>query len=152
MQVRALKKEDCDKAKDLILSVLTKEYPFDKSAYSDSDLHDLSGTYNGKRETFFVLEEGGTIIGTVGIKEEAKDLALLRRLFVNPTHRKKGYGDMLINEALKFCRDKGYKEVVFRTTSRMTQAMELCKKKGFKKKEELDLQGFQIYKFLKTLA
>ena len=29
---------------------------------------------------------------------------------------------------------------------------ELCKKKGFKKEEELDLQGFQIYKFVLKLT
>ena len=133
MQVRVLEKEDSDKAKELILSILTKEYPFDRSAYVDSYLYDLIATYSGSRNNFFVLEDDGKIIGTVGIKEETADLALLRRLFVEPTHRRKGYGELLMNQALKFCKEKGYAKVVFRTTSRMTQAIELCKKKGFKK-------------------
>lgn len=151
MRVRPFTKEDSDKIRELILSILTKEYPFDKSAYSDSDLYDLTGTYNGPRDTFFVLEDNGNIIGTAGIKEDTKDVALLRRLFVNPSYRRKGYGEMLMGEALKFCQDKGYGHVVFRTTSRMTQAIELCKKKGFKKTEEIDLLGFKIYKFILSL-
>ena len=55
-------------------------------------------------------------------------------------------------EALRFCKDKGYSSIVFRTTNRMTQAIELCKKKGFKKEEEADLQGFQIYKFVREIT
>lgn len=152
MQVRVFKKEDSDKVKELILSILTKEYPFDKCAYSDSDLYDLSGTYSGPRDNFFVLEDSQNIIGTIGIKEETKELALIRRLFVEPGHRKKGYGTLLMDEALKFCQKKGYAKIVFRTTNRMSQAIELCRKKGFKKVEEADLQGFQIYKFVRELT
>jgi len=151
-QVRKICKSDCEAVKDLILAVLTKEYPFDKSAYSDSDLYDLCGTYSGPRDSFFVLEENGKIIGTVGVKEDSKDVALLRRLFVDSQHRRKGYGTMLIGEATSFCKEKGYSSVVFRTTNRMTGAIELCQKKGFRKAEELDLEGFQIYKFVLRLV
>lgn len=152
MQIRTLTKDDQDGARELILSILTKEYPFDRSAYADSDLYDLLGTYNGPRDTFLVLEDGGQIIGTVGIKEESAELALLRRLFVNPTHRRKGYGQKLMNQALSFCKENGYDRIVFRTTSRMVQAIELCRKRGFNKDEEIDLQGFKIYKFVREIA
>jgi len=151
MQVRPIAKDDYDKVKELILDILTKEYPFDRSAYSDSDLYDIGGTYKGERENFFILEDEGKIIGTVGIKEDSKDTALLRRLFVDTTERGKGYGATLMGEAVKFCTENGYSEIVFRTTNRMTGAIELCQKKGFKKAEEADLQGFQIYKFVKGL-
>ena len=151
MQVRIFKNEDSDDVKDLILDILTKEYPFDKSAYSDSDLYNLSETYSGPRENFFVLEDNGKIVGTVGVKEDSKEVALLRRLFVESKYRGKGYGTLLMAEALTFCRDKGYASLVFRTTNRMKQAIDLCKKKGFQKEEEADLQGFQIYKFVLKL-
>ena len=152
MAVRSLKKEDSEAVRELILSVLTKEYPFDKSAYSDSDLYDLSGTYNGPRDNFFVMEERGKIVGTVGVKEDTEDTALLRRLFVDSDHRRKGYGALLIAEAMRFCREKGYSSLVFRTTNRMVGAIELCKKNGFKKAEEVDLNGFQIFKFVLKLT
>lgn len=151
MEVRSLRKEDTEAAKELILSVLTKEYPFDKSAYSDSDLYDLKDTYSGSRESFFVLEDGGKIVGTTGIKEDSEKTALLRRVFVDPAHRRKGYGALLIDEALTFCKKKNYSNIAFRTTSRMTQAIELCKKKGFKQIEKIDLEGFCIYKFTRSI-
>jgi len=151
MRVRALMNDDTEKARELILSILTAEYPFDKSAYSDSDLYDLPGTYSGPRDSFFILEENGQIVGTVGIKEDSKDVALLRRLFVDPAHRRKGYGKLLMDEAIKFCKEKAYSSLVFRTTGRMTQAIELCNKRAFKKVEEIDLEGFQIFKFVRKI-
>ena len=40
--------------------------------------------------------------GTIGIKEESKNVAILRRLFVSPNYRGKGYGLALIDKALDF--------------------------------------------------
>ena len=144
--LRLFKKEDAEGVRSLILNILSKEYPFDKSAYSDSDLYKISETYGGKRDAFFVIETGGEVVGTVGVKEESSSEALLRRLFVNLKHRKKGYGSGLLNKAIDFCRDKGYKKMYFRCTDRMSEAMRLCLKKGFKETEKLEVSGFKIHK------
>ncbi len=147
MEIRAFKDSDSKRVKELILSILTTEYPFDKNAYSDSDLDSIKEVYGGDRNHFFVIDDNGAIAGTVGIKEDDRETALLRRLFVSPNYRRKGLGKMLIDKALEFAREKKYKSIVFRTTNRMVQAIELCKKKDFVEKEKLDLGGFQIYKF-----
>ncbi|MBI4335334.1 MAG: GNAT family N-acetyltransferase [Candidatus Omnitrophica bacterium] len=152
MVIRKFVDGDGPKVKALILSILESEYPFDRKAYSDTDLDNISGAYGGIRDTFFVAEKEGEIIATAGIKEDAKDSALLRRVFVNPNQRRKGYGALLLGEAIKFCKDRGYKELVFRTTGKMTQAIELCKKKGFTEIEKLDLGGFFIHKFVLNLS
>ena len=144
--LRLFRKEDAEGVRDLILNILSKEYPFDKSAYSDSDLYKISETYGGKRDAFFVIETDGGIVGTVGVKEESPSEALLRRLFVDPKHRKKGYGSGLLDSAIDFCRDKGYKKIYFRCTDRMSEAMRLCLKRGFKETEKLEVSGFKIHK------
>jgi len=144
--LRKFESKDAPMVKDLILAILAKEYPFDKSAYSDSDLDKIGQTYGGKRETFFVIDEDGKIAGTVGIKEDAKDEALMRRLFVSADCRKRGYGTELVDAAVKFCRENGYKKIFFRCTGRMKDAMSLCAKKGFVKAEELEISGFKIHK------
>ena len=145
-ELRRYKKSDAEGVKNLILDILTKEYPFDKSAYSDSDLYKLAETYGGKREAFFVVEEDGAIAGTIGVKEDSHDEALLRRLFVDVKHRKKGYGNALLGKAVDFCKTKGYKKIYFRCTDRMSAAMRLCLKKGFKETETLEVSGFKIHK------
>ncbi|MFA6320687.1 MAG: GNAT family N-acetyltransferase [Candidatus Omnitrophota bacterium] len=150
--IRTFKKDDAEGVKSLILSILSKEYPFDRSAYSDSDLDKINDTYGGKRDSFFVIEEAGEIVGTAGVKEESHTEALLRRLFVGLKHRKKGYGTSLIDQAINFCRDKGYKKIYFRCTDRMADAMHLCIKKGFKETETLKIGGFQIHKLELSIA
>ena len=144
-KLRTFNKNDAKSAKDLILSILTKEYPFDKNAYSDSDLDRIDEVYGGEKDSFIVIEDNGEIVGTVGVKEDTKETALLRRLFVDLKHRKKGYGTELLNKAIDFCREKGYKSVYFRCTDRMSDAMKLCVKKGFKEIEALEVSGFKIH-------
>lgn len=144
-KLRTFRKDDADGVKELILSILTKEYPFDKNAYSDSDLDKIDEVYGGAKDSFTLIEENDQIVGTVGVKEDTKDTALLRRLFVDLKHRKKGYGTQLLDKAIDFCKEKGYKKVYFRCTDRMSEAMRLCIKKGFKEVEALEISGFKIH-------
>lgn len=144
--LRPFRKDDANDVKELILTILAREYPFDRSAYSDSDLDRIAEVYGGAKDSFFVIEEGGKVVGTVGVKEDSKDDALLRRLFVDPGHRKRGYGAELVKRAVEFCRAKEYKRVFFRCTDRMSDAMKLCQKSGFKEIEKLPVSGFNIHR------
>lgn len=144
--LRTFKKDDAQGAKELILTILAKEYPFDRSAYSDSDLDRIAEVYGGARETFFIAEDSGKIVGTAGVKEDAKEDALLRRLFVEERYRRRGYGSALVKRAIEFCRNKNYKRMIFRCTDRMSDAMRLCVKNGFKETEKLPVGGFNIHK------
>ncbi len=151
MEARQYKPEDSVGVKNLILSILEKEYPFDRSVYQDSDINDVSGTYCGKGNAFFVVEKDKKIVGTVGIKMETGKNALLRRLFVGENYRRRGFGTALLEKAIEFCKSKNYKEMVFRATDRMKQAMNLCKKMGFVEKEDLRVSGFHIHRFVLKL-
>lgn len=144
--LRLYKKTDAENVKKLILGILTGEYPFDKSAYSDSDLEKIGQTYGGEKDAFFVIDEAPQIAGTVGIKMETGDTALLRRLFVDVKRRRHGYGTELIDKAIDFCKRKNYKKICFRCTDRMSDAIKLCVKKGFKETDTLSISGFNIHK------
>ena len=147
MKVREYKKEDSENVRNLIFSILEKEYPFDRIAYKDTDINDISGTYGGEGDKFFVAEKAEKVVGTIGVKQDASDTALIRRLFVSESHRKQGLGSALLKEAIAFCKSEGYKTVIFRATDRMKSAMDLCKKTGFKETDNLEVSGFHIHKF-----
>jgi len=151
MEVRKYRPEDSLGVKELILAILKKEYPFDQGAYKDTDINDISGTYSGRSSAFFVIEEDNRIVGTVGIKKDSKESALLRRLFVDENYRKRGFGTVLLDQAIEFCKSQDYKEMIFRATDRMRQAMKLCKKKGFKEQDDLEVSGFHIHRFVKKI-
>jgi len=145
--VRRFKQEDSEGVKTLILSILAQEYPFDKNAYADSDIFDITGTYSGGKNAFFVFQEGKRIVGTAGIKSDSEKIALLRRLFVDPKYRRKGIGASLLTKSVEFCRDNGYEEIVFRATDRMKDAIKLLTNKGFTEKERLEVAGFHIHMY-----
>ena len=147
MKPRDYKAEDSIGVKNLILSILEKEYPFDRSVYQDSDVNDISGTYSGKGNAFFVVEKDSKVVGTVGIKKDTDESALLRRLFVDENYRKQGLGRELLARAIDFCRTEHYKEIIFRATDRMQSAMNLMKNMGFAEKDDLAVSGFHIHRF-----
>ncbi|MBM3252680.1 MAG: GNAT family N-acetyltransferase [Candidatus Omnitrophica bacterium] len=149
--IRKFKEQDSKKVKDLIITILSKEFAIEKSAYPETDMEHINSSYGGKRDTFLVLVSEEKPIGTVAIKEDSKFIALLRRFFVLPKFRKQGLGTLLLKEAIKFCREKGFHEVVFRTTDRMGSAIKLCKKNGFIEREKIPFENFQIIKFVLTL-
>jgi GNAT superfamily N-acetyltransferase len=151
MKIRRFTTRDQGQVKKLITGILANDFAMDQRAYPHSDLDSISKVYGGGREVFFVDENEGHIIGTVAVKEESKDTAILRRLFISPKYRGKGYGRLLIEKALGFCKEKGYREVVFHVSNTMKAATELCRSKGFKEKEKLDLGGVNIIKFALTI-
>jgi len=66
---------------------------------------------------------------------------------VDEKHRKQGLGTILLEKVIDFCRSNNYAEIIFRATDRMSQAMRLCKKMGFKEKDDLEISGFHIHRF-----
>ena len=150
MQIRPIQSKDEKQVKELISGILSKEFRYGHEAYPYGDLDSISKVYGGKREQFFVMDDGGNIAGTVGVKEESKKTAIIRRLFVDPSCRKKGYGGLLLDRALSFCREEGYHESVFHAATTMKSAIDLCRSRGFKEKEKIASGGIDITKFFVT--
>ena len=151
MKVRTFREGDEAAIKQLITSILNKEFQLEKRAYSETDLDMISKVYCGDRNTFLIGEVDHQIVGTVAIKEDDRHTALLRRLFVDPAHRGKKYGARLIDEALAFCRNKGYKKVVFRGTAGMSAALRLIRRKGFLEAEKICFGEIEMILFALSL-
>ena len=145
MQIRLFQPTEAEGVKSLITSVMNKEYATEEKAYQYGDLNDVAAAYGKLRETFLVAEEEGKVIGTAGIKEDSDSTALLRRLFVHPSHRGREVGSILVDTVLDFCKLNHYKWVVFRATSKMEAAIKLLTiKKGFTEKERYGFDDVEI--------
>lgn len=148
MPLRKFQEKDGPHVKELVNSILFKEFSLSSKAYQIDDLDSISKAYSGPRDIFYVIEEDNKIIGTVGIKEDTKQTALLRRIYVHLNYRGKGYGSALMNAAIEFCRKNSYHQVVFRSTNQMQDAINLCVRRGFTEQERLNLGDIQIIKFI----
>ena len=145
MQIRSYQPSDLSGVKSLVSSIMKKEYPGQEKAYQYNDLDNIAETYGQLREKFLIAEEGSETIGTVGVKQDSDTTALLRRLFVHPSHRGRDIGLMLVDTALDFCKMNNYKTVVFRATSNMSAAIKLLKdKKNFKEQEKIPFDDIEI--------
>ena len=67
-------------------------------------------------DTFWVLDRGGRVVGSVGL-EVYDDVALLRSLVVESSLRKKGFGDLLMQAALGETLDRNLRRVYLFTVS-----------------------------------
>jgi GNAT superfamily N-acetyltransferase len=77
------------------------------------------------------------VVGTIAItrSRHCTETAWLRRMAVNPKYQRKGIASVLVDEALKFCKDKGYSAVELVTSECHDAARELYLKKGFDLKQ-----------------
>jgi ribosomal protein S18 acetylase RimI-like enzyme len=114
-----------------------QERGFDTSfeAYVARPLADfvLSGS---PRERLWVAERDGRIVGCVAIVAAAPQTAQLRWFLVHPGARGTGLGTRLLAEAVAFCKDCGYANVILWTESALTAAARLYQAAGFRKTEE----------------
>lgn len=151
IKIRKIKKSEELQAKKLILSILKNEFYKEAKAYPQNDLENIRKSYGDEREIFLVAEKDKKIIGTSAIKEDDITTALLRRVFVHPDFRHKGYGLKLVDKAISFSKKQNYKKIIFNGTSKMTGALNLCKKKGFDEEATINMGNIIIYRYALAL-
>lgn len=151
--IRRSTKEDDGAVVDLISGIMNSEFHDAKHAYPIEDVECIEKAYGGIGEAFFVAVDNHShkVVGSVAIKKEESRVALLRRLFVASTHRNLKIGKRLIDRALEFCREVGYEEVIFKTTSKMSGAIDLCRKNGFVQRAHIVLGPIELIKLSLSL-
>lgn len=152
MTIRTCQPSDTAEITQLITRILASEFPKDQVAYSTEDLQSLTQSYQGPASVFMVAEDQNKIVGTCGVKAEDAKTAILRRFFVDPAIRGKGIGTSLLDEALAFCKKRGFKQVIIRTSAGMEKAIHLCQSKGFQPEGEWSLGGVTLVRYVLRLS
>ncbi len=79
---------------------------------------------------FYVLKKDSKVIGTVAVINKG-NIGELKRLYVAPKYQGQGFGSMLFDKALEFCR-KNFAKLEFETNKKFVKAHSLYLKKGCK--------------------
>ncbi len=129
INIRACEPEDYPQIESLIIKVIVEilgREPINRDDYGNFKDHYSKGG------VFYVAEERGEIVGTIGLLRESSSTMKLRRMYVTKEHRNKGIGEQLFQKALAFCRSHHYTRIVLCTHPKMQAAIAFYKKHGFR--------------------
>ena len=103
------------------------------SAYVDKIVYDFVENFDPETDCLNILECNGVPAGSIAIAKVDETTAQLRFFMLEPEMRQRGYGNRLMDMALKFCRDKGYNKVFLLTITAQVIARHVYETHGFYK-------------------
>lgn len=83
------------------------------------------------REECWVADLGGTMAGAVFLTDEGEGLARLRLLHVEPFARRRGIGDALVGQCVRFARERQYERIILWTHTVLEAARRIYARHGF---------------------
>lgn len=114
------------------------------------DLLNIVGEYMEKGGNFWIAKDDGKVIGSIGIMPYSKEIAVLKKFFVNENYQGKPFhiGRKLYQELLNFAIEKGYRTIVLDTPHNTNRAHKFYERAGFQnvKEEDLPIQYSHPYK------
>ena len=124
--------------------VYAREYGWDKTfeALVARIVADFVDGYDPANERCWIAEMSGRNVGCVFVVRENDKVAKLRLLLVEPEARGVGLGARLVEECVRFARDRDYEKLVFWTNSVLVSARRIYEDKGFKLVEEEQHHSF----------
>src|SRR5262249_53013223 len=109
------------------------DYTFE--AYVAAPLSEFAKSHT-ERERIWIVEKDSKLAGSVAIVEASKEQAQLRWFLLHRDLRGRGLGKLLLEEAVRFCRDSGYSSIFLWTVSALIAAGNLYRVIGFRVTEE----------------
>jgi len=101
--------------------------------YVCKTFYDFYNKYNPNKDQFWLAEFNGEIIGSIAIVGHTQTKAQLRWFILHPDYRGYGLGKSLLNEAMAYCKNKGYQNVFLETTQDQEKAIKMYEQFGFEK-------------------
>lgn len=108
------------------------------SAYVDEIVYHFVNKFNVCTDCLNILECNGVPAGSIAIAKVDDETAQLRFFMLEPEMRQRGYGNRLMDMALAFCREKGYKKVFLLTITAQVIARHVYETHGFYKAASYD--------------
>jgi putative acetyltransferase len=97
----------------------------------DAELQQLNEMYAAPLGIILLNTNEGRYTACVAVRKKGIDIAELKRMYVQPAQRGKGLAKDLLQKAINFAKQAGYKKIRLDTLATMTPAINLYKQFGF---------------------
>ena len=122
-----------ERAIQQVVADVLREYDFETEPDGvDADLRDIQASYIARGGTFLVLvDEAGRVVGCGGVYPFDSEIAEVRKSYLLPGVRGRGWGRTLLLRLVGDARSRGFKKLVLETASKLVAADKLYRSVGF---------------------
>ena len=118
---------------DLILHIQQQEYNIPITKNDQPDLFTIEDFYQTGNGNFWVAIYNDKVVGTISLLDIGNNQVALRKMFVDKEYRGAKFktANLLLNNAIKWAREKSIKAVYLGTTPQFLAAHRFYEKNGF---------------------
>ena len=97
----------------------------------DDEVRDLRKKYGLPDGRLYLAHQGDTVIGCVGLRRLNDSDCELKRLYIRPAYRGRGYAHQLLDQILSDARSIGYRRMLLDTLPSLETAIGMYRRMGF---------------------
>jgi putative acetyltransferase len=121
--------DQVDAAKAVIRAGTQEVFGTEPALFEDMD--DVLGQYGPPSGTFLVLLDDGRVVGTGAVRRLDEHTCELKRMWLLPPYRGRGFGRAMAQRLLDFARSVGYQRARLDSARHLHAAISLYRRLGF---------------------
>jgi putative acetyltransferase len=132
LRIRRAQKGDEERIQAVIKAVWDEHGFAWDPAYYNRDLTDIQRHYFDAGGDFWVLVDGGAVVGTAGYLPRSDGVCELMRLYLLKSARGQGWGKRLFQHVVDAARQRGFKQMVIWSDKQLETAHQMYLRFGAK--------------------